>query len=169
MEGMEDNNGPLLWFEGWNSTVQPKLEHLLATSLSRQQQDQSEGNNQRRWSKDHGLEIVMAGDSTIIQQFQVLSEFVYLRSDFYRVTGDNAEIRQVRERWSSINTVLFFLVYVFNLLFISLSSLFCLHAKMIHIACCIFSEMLLYFVIPGVTGRDCPPPQNPKYPVRCTT
>ncbi|CAM9653288.1 unnamed protein product [Discosporangium mesarthrocarpum] len=39
----------------------------------------------------------MAGDSTIIHQFQVLQEFIMLRSDFVPVVGDKAEIRQKYE------------------------------------------------------------------------
>lgn len=39
-----DIQGPLVWFDAWNATVQPKLDRLLATS-----REQEEG-----WSKDNG-------------------------------------------------------------------------------------------------------------------
>lgn len=39
-----DIKGPLVWFDAWNATVQPKLDRLLATS-----REQEEG-----WSKDNG-------------------------------------------------------------------------------------------------------------------
>lgn len=43
-----------------------------------------------------GLLLVFSGDSTIIQQFQVLGELLRLRNDFYPVTGKpNAEKLQV--------------------------------------------------------------------------
>lgn len=43
-----------------------------------------------------GLLIVFAGDSTIIQQFQVLGEFLRGRKDFHPVTGGpDAERLQV--------------------------------------------------------------------------
>lgn len=43
-----------------------------------------------------GLLLIFSGDSTIIQQFQVLSELVALRSDFHPVTGPDATRLQVR-------------------------------------------------------------------------
>lgn len=70
----------LKWFGAWNATIQPKLDQLLVTSA-----EQREG-----WSGDNGLLLVMAGDSTIIQQFQVLSEIVHERKDFYPVQGPDA-------------------------------------------------------------------------------
>lgn len=46
-----------------------------------------------------GLLIVFAGDSTIIQQFQVLGEFLKRRNDFHPVTaGPDAERLQVMQR-----------------------------------------------------------------------
>lgn len=42
-----------------------------------------------------GLLLVFSGDSTIIQQFQVLGELLQLRNDFHPVTGPNAERLQV--------------------------------------------------------------------------
>lgn len=78
---------PIGWWEGWNTTVQPKLDRLLVTSRGQQ----------GGWSEENGLLVVMAGDSTIIQQFQVLSEFVRLRNDFHKVEGPDAERLQVRE------------------------------------------------------------------------
>lgn len=78
---------PRTWFATWNSTVQSKLERLAA--ISREQKSQK--------GKRDGILVLMSGDSTIIQQFQVLSEFVYLRSDFYPVQGDRAEIQQVSD------------------------------------------------------------------------
>lgn len=46
-----------------------------------------------------GLLIIFAGDSTIIQQFQLLGEFLKRRSDFHPVTGDpDAERLQVMQR-----------------------------------------------------------------------
>lgn len=68
-------------------TLQPKLDQLIDTSKA-----QAEGS----WAGKKGLLLVMAGDSTIIQQFQVLSEYVRLRSDFYPVTGPDAERLQAR-------------------------------------------------------------------------
>ncbi|CAN0426146.1 unnamed protein product [Pylaiella littoralis] len=87
---LETQNGtevPLVWFETWNATIQPRLEQLLATS-----REQQEG-----WSKEHGLDLVFAGDSTIIQQFQVLGEFMKTRSDYHPVTGPDAERQQKYE------------------------------------------------------------------------
>lgn len=51
-----------------------------------------------------GLLLVFSGDSTIIQQFQVLGEILQLRDDFHPVTGSpDAERLQVRP--SNINRV----------------------------------------------------------------
>lgn len=76
---------PRVWFETWNSTIQPKLDRLA--SVSKKQESRDDGSD--------GLLVVFSGDSTIIQQFQLLTEFVKLRSDFVPTHGDNAEIRQV--------------------------------------------------------------------------
>ncbi|CAM9926993.1 unnamed protein product [Scytosiphon promiscuus] len=87
LETQSGTKAPLLWFETWNATIQPKMDRLLETSRMQQ-----EG-----WSKENGLLLVFSGDSTIIQQFQVLSEFVTLRSDFHPVTGADAERLQKYE------------------------------------------------------------------------
>eukprot|EP00903_Cladosiphon_okamuranus_P006918 g6733.t1 len=78
---------PLVWFGAWTQTLQPKLDRLLVTS--RQQQE--------GWSKDNGLLIIFSGDSTIIQQFQVLGELLRRRNDFHPVTGPDAEKQQKYE------------------------------------------------------------------------
>ncbi|CAM9201363.1 unnamed protein product [Ascophyllum nodosum] len=80
-----DSEEPLGWFEGWNSTIQPKLDLLLAKSSELQEEG---------WAKNHGLLLVIAGDSTMIQQFQLLSEFVNQRSDFQPIKGPDAERRK---------------------------------------------------------------------------
>lgn len=83
---------PLLWYDGWNSTIQPKLDNLVATSWEKHgQQEEEEGGSQHA-----GLLVVIAGDSTMIQQFQLLSDFARRRSDFHPVEGPNAEKIQVR-------------------------------------------------------------------------
>lgn len=87
METHRDSEVPLVWFDAWNSTIQPKLDQLLVTSAG-----QPEGG----WSEKNGLMLVMAGDSTVIQQFQLLSELVRLRNDFQPVTGPDAHRRQVQ-------------------------------------------------------------------------
>lgn len=77
---------PLGWFDAWNATIQPKLDQLLVTS----------GRQKDGWSKNNGLLLIMAGDSTIVQQFQLISEIVSLRNDFHKVTGPDAERLQVQ-------------------------------------------------------------------------
>eukprot|EP00752_Nemacystus_decipiens_P006929 g6222.t1 len=78
---------PLGWFGAWNQTLQPKLDRLLVTSRE-----------QEGWSKENGLLVVFAGDSTIIQQFQVIGEVLRLRNDFHPVTGNpDAERLQMYE------------------------------------------------------------------------
>lgn len=86
METHRDSEVPLGWFEAWNATIQPKLDQLLVTS---------KGQQQGEWSEANGLLLVMSGDSTVIQQFQLLSELVRLRDDFHEVTGPDAERQQV--------------------------------------------------------------------------
>lgn len=64
----------------------------MATSWEkhRHQEEEKDG------SQHSGLLVVIAGDSTMIQQFQLLSNFARRRSDFYPVVGPNAEKIQVR-------------------------------------------------------------------------
>lgn len=73
--------------------MQPKLDKLVATSWEkhRQQEKEEEGGSQ-----PSGLLVVIAGDSTMIQQFQLLSDFARRRRDFYPVEGPNAERLQVQ-------------------------------------------------------------------------
>lgn len=85
MHSKEDGGAPRVWFESWNSTIQPKLDRLLEVSSEREPKS----------GHPDGLLVLMSGDSTMIQQFQVLSEFIFLRHDFYPVVGKDAERLQV--------------------------------------------------------------------------
>ncbi|CAM9622949.1 unnamed protein product [Ectocarpus sp. 4 AP-2014] len=69
---------PLIWFQAWNQTIQPKLDQLLVTS----------GEQQEGWPKENGIQLIFSGDSTLRQQFQVLGEFLKLRNDFQPVAGN---------------------------------------------------------------------------------